>query len=81
LSAKPRGSRTASGAPLEPATVEKRAKTGVRLPRSLSIRMRVQRETSGFVTVKCPYAPEPTACTMRSGIRSRLKRASFSSRC
>ena len=43
--------------------------------------MRVQRATSGFVTSKWPYAPEPTACTTRSGIRSRLKRASFSSRC
>jgi hypothetical protein len=54
LSAKPRGSRAVSAAPREPATVEKRANTGVRLPFPAIIRMRVQRETSGFVTVKCP---------------------------
>ncbi len=30
------------------------------------------------VTVKVPYAPAPRACTTRSGMRSRLKWASFS---
>jgi hypothetical protein len=61
LSAKPRGSLTESGAPFEPATVEKRAKTCVRLPTSFIIAMLVQRDTSGFVTSNLPQAPEPTA--------------------
>src|SRR5579859_5715366 len=33
-----------------------------------------------FVTVNSPKAPEPLACTTRSGMRSRLKWASFSKR-
>src|SRR5260221_593620 len=31
-----------------------------------------------WVTVKMPYAPDPLACTTRSGMRSRLKCAIFS---
>src|SRR3990167_904387 len=31
-----------------------------------------------WVTVKTPYAPEPLACILRSGITSRSKCASFS---
>src|ERR1700730_6838882 len=33
---------------------------------------------SELVHLKCPCAPEPFACTTRSGIRSRLKCAIFS---
>ena len=33
-----------------------------------------------WVTVKVPKAPEPLACTTRSGMHSRLKWAIFSSR-
>ncbi len=55
-------------------------KVSVRLPTSERKAAFVKPVTSS-VTSKYPYAPEPRACTTRSGIRSRLKRASFSSRC
>ncbi|GAA3085161.1 hypothetical protein GCM10020254_31940 [Streptomyces goshikiensis] len=59
-----------------PATVEKRRKVSVSLPTSDRNFARVHRETSR-VSVKVPYAPAPRACTTRSGMRSRLKWASF----
>ena len=62
-----------------PATVEKRRKVSVCLPTSERNAARVYSVTSA-VTVKVPYAPAPRACTMRSGMRSRLKCASFSIR-
>ena len=46
-------SRSASAAPRSPATVEKRANIGVRLPTSLNIFARVKRVMS-CVTVKVP---------------------------
>jgi hypothetical protein len=70
-------SRSASAAPRSPATVEKRANIGVRLPVTLKIFALVKRVMS-CVTVKVPWAPQPWACIRRSGITSRSKCASFS---
>jgi len=58
-------------APLDPATVEKRTKTSVRVPTWLKTFARAYRDRS-FVTSKWPPAPEPTAWTTRAGMRSRL---------
>jgi hypothetical protein len=44
FTAKPRGSRAVSGLSFDPITVEKRTKTGVRTPVSLSTLARVYRE-------------------------------------
>src|SRR3984885_10256259 len=70
-------SRSASAAPLSPATVEKRANIGVFFPILEKIFALVNRVTS-CVTVKVPKAPQPLACIRRSGITSRSKCASFS---
>src|SRR5216683_2254984 len=51
---------------------------GVFLPTALSSFAVVYFVISAFVQVKCPKAPEPLACTTRSGILSRLKCAIFS---
>jgi hypothetical protein len=53
LRAKPRGSRTVSAKPCSPATVEKRANIGVRLPISDKKLARVNQVTSS-VTSKNP---------------------------
>ena len=65
--------------PLLPATVEKRANTGVRSPTSVKIFARVY-FASDFVSSKYPCAAEPRACTMRSGMRSWSKCMIFSRR-
>ncbi|KAL7699147.1 hypothetical protein N2W54_004099 [Lotmaria passim] len=71
-------SRSRSGAPFSPATVEKRTNMSVFLPTSEKIFALVYCVMS-CVTVKVPKAPEPLACMRRSGISSRSKWASFSS--
>src|SRR5690554_7098538 len=70
-------SRSASAAPRSPATVEKRANRGVRLPIRENSAALVYRVMS-WVTTNSPKAPEPLACMRRSGITSRSKWASFS---
>ena len=65
-----------SGEPSSPATVEKRASIGVVLPTPLKMSAFVNCDTSS-VTSKKPNAPEPLACTTRSGTRSRLNWAIF----
>ena len=60
-----------SGEPCSPATVEKRASISVFTPGWNSAAL-VYAETSSVVS-SSPKAPEPLACTLRSGIRSRLK--------
>jgi len=73
--AKPRGSRTVSGKPSSPATVEKRMTMSVRLP-LVNMSALVYWLTSS-VASKTPHAPPPFACTTRSGTRSRLNCAVF----
>src|ERR1700745_2560737 len=53
-------------------------KAGVFLPTALNRLAVVYLMISALVQTKCPYAPEPFACTTRSGILSRLKCAIFS---
>src|ERR1700747_2349904 len=53
-------------------------KVGVFLPTTLNSLALVYLVISALVQTKCPYAPEPLACTTRSGILSRLKCAIFS---
>ena len=61
-----------SAKPCSPATVEKRANIGVRLPTSPNSAAFVYSVTS-LVTSKKPWAPLPLAWTTRSETRSRLK--------
>ena len=77
LSEKPRTSRSASAAPCSPATVDQRDSTSVCLPTSEKRSAQVYCVMS-WVTVKVPCAPQPLACTTRSGMRSRFWWASFS---
>jgi hypothetical protein len=67
-----------SGEPCSPATEENRASISVVTP-GWNSAARVYRLTSPVV-VKVPKAPPPLACTTRSGTRSRLNCASFSTR-
>ena len=67
-----------SAEPFSPPTVEKRMNVGVFLPTVLNSFAVVYLVISVLVQTKCPYAPEPLACTTRSGMRSRLKCAIFS---
>ncbi|CPU66053.1 Uncharacterised protein [Mycobacteroides abscessus] len=67
-----------SGEPCSPATEEKRASISVVVP-GWNSAARVYALTS-WVTVNVPNAPPPLACTTRSGTRSRLNWASFSTR-
>lgn len=75
----PLGSLSVSAAPFSPATVEKRRKTGVFFPMESKSLALVNLETS-WVTSKYPWAAAPLAWTTRSGMRSRSKWASLSSR-
>jgi hypothetical protein len=61
-----------SGLPSSPATVEKRANTGVRWP-TADKKLALVHPVTSSVTSKNPCAPLPLACTTRSGTRSRLK--------
>ncbi len=74
----PRTSRHVSGEPCSPATLEKRCSVSVVAP-GWNTAARVYAETSS-VTVNVPKAPPPLAWTIRSGMRSRLNWASFSTR-
>jgi hypothetical protein len=65
--------------PAPPATVEKRVKTSVRSPTSVSTLARVY-FANDLVSSKKPWAAEPRAWTMRSGIRSWSKCWIFSRR-
>ena len=60
-----------SGEPCSPATVEKRANIGVRVPGWK--RPALVNWLTSSVTSKKPWAPLPLAWTTRSGTRSRLK--------
>ena len=60
--ANPRGSRTESGDPFSPPTVEMRARTGVSLPMPLRKSAEVRSEIS-CVMVNLPYAPAALAWT------------------
>src|SRR5258708_40299195 len=51
---------------------------GVFFPTALNTFAVVYLVISSLVHTKCPCAPDPLACTTRSGIRSRLKWAIFS---
>lgn len=77
--ARPRTSRTVSGSPCSVNTPERREKTGVVLPTRPNTAALLKREMS-CVTVKWPYAPVPSACTLRAGIFSRSNCWSFSTR-
>jgi hypothetical protein len=79
LTAKPRTSRAVSVEPRSPSTVEKRTKTGVRLPASANSEAREYR-VSGSKHSKNPCAAEPRAWTIRSGMRSWSKCVIFSRR-
>jgi electron transport complex protein RnfE len=70
-------SLSASAAPLSPATVEKRTNISVCFPISENIFALVYCVIS-CVTVNVPYAPDPLACILLSGITSLSKCASFS---
>ena len=61
-----------SALPISPATVEKRANIGVRLP-TFDRKLALVHWVTSSVTSKKPCAPLPFACTTRSGTRSRLK--------
>ncbi len=67
-----------SGLPCSPATVEKRATIGVVRPGWKSDAF-VYALTSPVIW-RWPKAPDPFACTTRSGTRSRLNCAIFSIR-
>ena len=68
-----------SGEPCSPATVEKRASISVVTPGWKSAAF-VYADTSSVVS-NAPKAPEPLACTLRSGTRSRLKCAIWFRKC
>ena len=61
-----------SALPSSPATVDKRASIGVRLP-TWERKLALVHGVTSSVTSKNPNAPVPLACTTRSGVRSRLK--------
>ena len=63
-------SRAVSAEPREPATVEKRTKTGVLRLGSVRTLAMVYFESESSYTWKTPCAAAPRACTTRSGIRS-----------
>ena len=77
--AKPRGSRTVSEEPSSSATVEKRTKIGVLCPTCAKNWAWVH-WLAAWVASKTLCAVEPRASTTRSGMGSRSKQASFSSR-
>ena len=60
-----------SGEPISPATVEKRASMSVWVPGWRTAAL-VYRLMSPVIS-RVPKAPDPLACTLRSGTRSRLK--------
>ena len=70
-------SRTVSGDPLEPCTVEKRTNTGVVFSGCVKKSALVYSLKSSY-TWNSPCAPNPRACTTRSGIRSWSKCIIFS---
>ncbi len=76
--ANPLGSLTVSAEPDSPPTVEKRMAIGVFLP-IFSNTQAFEYFLMSWVTSKWPKAPEPFACTTRSGMRSRSKAAISSS--
>ncbi|KAI2799278.1 hypothetical protein BLOT_014439 [Blomia tropicalis] len=80
LVAKPRKSRSVSVEPRSLITVENRTATGVTLPTSLNKSALQYLVIFLLVTTNSPNAPLPLACTTRSGIRSRSKRANSSRR-
>ena len=67
-----------SGEPFSPATEEKRISISVSTPGCRNAAL-VYFEMSSVV-LNVPNAPPPLACTTRSGTRSRLNWASFSTR-
>ena len=68
-----------SGEPISPATVENRASISVLAPGWKRAAL-VYADTSSVVS-SSPKAPEPLACTLRSGTRSRLKCAIWLRKC
>ena len=76
----PLGSLSESAEPLSPPTVENLTNTSVLLP-TLERNLALVYLVTSAVTSKYPCAPAPFACTTRSGMRSRSKCPSFSSRC